>query len=110
MKCGANYHQMFGERERERERGSETFVTKIQFQLFTEKSSKRERNILAIKAEAPGRMTEKTEGGGERQEAGRREAAQPPPLAGKSGSGHSRQGKSLAVTGWGTAAAFWCGC
>ena len=67
------------ERERERERGSETFVTKIQFQLFTEKSSKRERNILTIKAEAPGRMTEKTDGGGERQEAARREAAPPPP-------------------------------
>ena len=74
MKCGGNYDQMFGERERERERGSETFVTKIQFQLFTEKSSKQERNILAIKAEAPGRMTEKTDGGGERQE-----AARPPP-------------------------------
>ena len=71
LKCGGNYDQMF----REGERGSETFVIIIQntIQLFSEKS-RRERKIVTIKAEAVGRMTEKTDGGGER-----REAAPPPP-------------------------------
>ena len=46
-------------------------------QLFTEKGT-RERKILCVKKEEPGRMTEKTDGGGERQEAARREAGPPP--------------------------------
>ena len=73
MKCGGNYDQMFGERERK----CNICLLIITVQLFTENSTKRERNILTLKAEAAGRMTEKTDG--ERQEAARREAAPPPP-------------------------------
>ena len=48
-------------------------------QLFTEKSGKsQERKIRTIAKEEPGRMTEKTDGGGERQETARREAGPPP--------------------------------
>ena len=72
MKCGGNYDQMF------RERGRKWYICHNNtIQLFTEKSSRRERKILTLKAEAAGLtglMTEKTEGGGERQE-----AARPPP-------------------------------
>ena len=65
---------MFGERGRKWDICHDNTI-----QLFTENSTKRERNILTLKAEAAGRMTEKTDGGGERQEAARREAAPPPP-------------------------------
>ena len=47
-------------------------------QLFTDKSVTRERIGRSIKKELSGRMTEKTDGGGERQEAARREAGPPP--------------------------------
>ena len=74
MKCGGNCDQMFREREREEVKHLSRNNT---IQLFTENSTKRERNILTLKAEAPGRMTEKTDG--ERTEAARREAAPGPP-------------------------------